>query len=839
MSLGQLLSSLFILTALSLTATAEDGSAAWLRYAPIAHREQYRTIPRRIVVYGGDPVELSAAHELQKGLSSMLGEPFMLVRPGDHPGQAAIVLASSAGLGRSEQQSASLPQGDSYSVRWSGRGKANVWLTGGTPRAELYAAFHLLEEVATEATIPFAEVQSPAAPIRWVDQWDNFDGTIERGYAGPSIFFADGHVRSDLTRAGQYARLLASIGLNGCTVNNVNADLQTLSTDKLHELARIADAFRPWGISLSLAIDLSSPQVVGGLKTFDPNDPDVAAWWQKKVDEVYTIVPDLAGFVVKADSEGRAGPSQYGRTPAEAANVLARALAPHHGLVLYRGFVYNHHLDYNDLKADRARAGYDNFHALDGKFEPNVVIQIKHGPIDFQVREPVSPLFAGLQHTNEAIELQTTQEYTGQQRHMVFLVPMWKTALDTDLRVRGRSTPLKTIVTGKSFHRPLGGFVSVVNVGLDANWMHHPLALANLYGFGRLAWNPDATSVKIIDTWTRLTFGNDANVVATIGKLQLESWRTYEDYTGPLGLQTLTNILGYHFGPGVGTADHNGWGQWIRADHNGLGMDRTVATGTAYIGQYPPGLAHVYEDLATCPDDLLLFMHHVPYTYVLHSGKTVIQTIYDLHDTGATIAASFVTSWELLNGRIDAERYKQVDSLLHFQQGHAIVWRDAITKWFHSMSGIDDTAGRVGQYPDRIEAESMKSDGYRTVDVMPVETASGGKAVVCERKSGCSVSTIFHGRTAQYRLRVGYFDLRSGVSSYELRINHRVVATWLADDILPPAQDDPNLDGQTATRFAGPTVGLQDGDSLEIRASPDGHEPAALDYLELSPEPNP
>ena len=484
--------------------------------------------------------------------------------------------------------------------------------------------------------------------MRWVDQWDNLNGTIERGYAGRSIFFDNGAVRDDLTRAGEYARLLASVGINGCAINNVNADLKMLTPEMIAQVARIADAFRPWGVRLAMSVDLSSPKVVGGLDTFDPLDSRVIAWWQKAVDQLYAQIPDFAGFVVKADSEGRAGPSQYGRTPVDAANVLARALKPHGGVLLYRAFVYNHHLDWNDPKADRARAAYDIFHPLDGKFDDNVIVQIKHGPIDFQVREPVSPLFAGLQKTNEAIELQITQEYTGQQRHLVFLVPMWKEALDFDLRADNRHTPVKEIVEGKAFHRPLGGFAGVANVGLDANWLAHPMAMANLYGFGRLAWNPDTTSQTIADDWTRLTFGNDSKVVSTIDGMLLSSWSTYEDYTGPLGLGTLTDILHSHYGPGIESAERNGWGQWIRADHEGVGMDRTVATGTGYIGQYPPEVASMYESLTTCPDQLLLFMHHVPYTYKLHSGKTVIQHIYDSHYEGAASAAKFVTDWQRL-----------------------------------------------------------------------------------------------------------------------------------------------------------------------------------------------
>jgi alpha-glucuronidase len=293
-------------------------------------------------------------------------------------------------------------------------------------------------------------------PIRWVDEWDNPDGTIERGYAGRSIFFEGGNVREDLTAVREYARLLASVGINGCNINNVNAAPQLIDSDHLKQVARIADAMRPWGVRLALSVALASPQKIGGLATYDPADPAVKAWWAAKVDEIYSLIPDFAGFTVKADSEGQPGPASYGRTPADAANTLAAALAPHGGVVLYRAFVYNHHLDWLDPKADRARAAFDIFHPLDGAFAPNVIVQTKEGPIDFQAQEPVSPLFAGLRQTNQAMEIQVTQEYTGQQRHLVYLAPMWKQVLDFDLRAGGRSTPVKEIIAGKTFHQPLG-----------------------------------------------------------------------------------------------------------------------------------------------------------------------------------------------------------------------------------------------------------------------------------------------------------------------------------------------------------------------------------------------
>ena len=832
------------------TSHADDGRRGWLRYAPVTHPERYKDLPSSIVVLGNTASDKAAATELERGLTSMLGRKFTVSNPeklSDESARGVIFLTSSATLSRIATFDANQhqPTGEGYLIR-SGQenGHMHLLLLGGTPQAELYAVFHLLEVIAREEAVPTIDEGAPSSPIRWVNQWDNFDGTIERGYAGRSIFFDNGHVRADLSRVSEYGRLLASIGINGCTPNNVNSNLHTLDPATLVELAHIADALRPWGVRMSLSVDLSSPQVVGGLSTFDPVDPQVAAWWQAKVEEIYKLIPDFAGVVIKADSEGRVGPSKYGRTPAEAANTVARALKPHGGVVLYRGFVYNNHLDWNDLKADRARAGYDNFRALDGKFEPNVVIQVKHGPIDFQVREPVSPLFFALQHTSQAIELQTTQEYIGQQRHMVFLVPMWKTALDTDLRVNGRNTPVKEIVEGKSFQQPLGGFVSVVNVGLDANWMHHPMAMANLYGYGKLAWNPDLSSEAIIDSWTRLTFGNDPKVVSTIDKLQLESWHAYEQYTGPLGIGTLTNILGIHYGPGIESAERNGWGQWFRGDSKGIGMDRSVATGTGYIGQYPPELSAIYESLKTCPDELLLFMHHVPYDYVLHSGKTVAQHVYDSHYEGAATAATYAPAWMTLHGLVDEQVYKNTLALFQYQAGHAVVWRDAVSEWFQRISGIVDKQGRVGHYPNRIEAESMQAVGYSVVPGDPWETASGGKAVVCGQATACTLTSKLDRPSGKYRIAVQYYDLRTGVSHFDLLLNGTSIAHWAADATLPPAAMDKRLDGSTSTRFTVPgDVTLKPGDTLVLRGTPDGDaatgEPAPVDYIEVTPSGTP
>jgi alpha-glucuronidase len=689
---------------LSRPACAQAGLAldteAWLRYARLEARaaQTYRTLPATAVLLGNSPILENAQRELGTGIEKLLGRPLNLSVRVNGPAIVLGTIKDVDDISPSLHPPSALEADGYWTTTARIRGSECLVITAANDRGVLYGVFALLSKIARgESIAPEDEVQNPYAAVRWVNQWDNLDGRIERGYGGPSIFFADGKVRSDLRRASEYARLLASIGINGCTINNVNAAPGVLEGSFITQAKRIAEVFRPWGVALSMSVDLSSPKIVGGLDTFDPLDPRVAEWWREKADEIYRQIPDFGGFVVKADSEGRSGPSSYGRTHADAANVVARALQPHGGAVFYRAFVYNHHLDWRDPKNDRAKAAYDNFHPLDGKFDDNVIVQIKNGPIDFQVREPVSPLFAGLRKTNEAIELQITQEYTGQQKHLCFLVPLWKEVLDFDLRIEGGSTPVKDLISGRTFHRRVGGFAGVANVGMDANWLGSPLAMANLYGFGRLAWNPDLPSESIIDQWTRLTFGSDRLVVRTITDLQLASWPVYESYTGPLGAGTLTNITGNHYDPGPESSERNGWGQWHRADHEGMGMDRTVATGTGLIGQYPPEVGKLYEALAACPDNLLLFFHHVPYTYVLHSGKTVIQQVYDSHYEGADRAHGFIDEWKTLEGHMEPERYQDILSRFEFQAGAAIQWRDAICGWIYQLSGVPDGKGRLRQ----------------------------------------------------------------------------------------------------------------------------------------------
>jgi alpha-glucuronidase len=802
---------------------AETGREAWLRYAPLEEglaRPVHDNLPAALASFGDSPLIQSARQELLRGVRGMLGRT-LRVEPG-LPRESAIVLGTldsipAAGLGGALKE-------DAYRLRTivSGGVRYTV-ITAANPRGVLYGVFAFLRKIALGEPIALLdEERTPYSPVRWVNEWNNLDGSIERGYGGRSIFFENDAVRADLTRTGEYARLLASLGINGCAISNVNANPKLLDPAFLAQVARVAAEFRPWGVRPVISVDFGSPKSVGGLDTFDPLAPNVAAWWKAKAEEIYRLIPDLGGFVLKADSEGRVGPAAYGRTHADAANVLARALRPHGGLLFYRGFVYDHRMDWRNPKNDRGRAAYDNFKSLDGAFDDNVLIQIKNGPIDFQVREPASPLFGALEKTNQAIELQITQEYFGQARHMVFLVPMWKEVLDFDMHARGTGTPVKALV---------GGFVGVSNVGLDDNWTGNHFSQANLYGFGRLAWDPDLSARRIAEEWTRLTFGHHPRVVETVVGMQLASWRIFENYTGPLGLQTLTEITGSHYGPAVEASERNGWGQWHRSDERGSGMDRTVATGTGFIGQYRPEVARVYESLATCPDDLLLFLHHVPYTYTLRSGKSVIQHLYDAHYEGAQAATGYVGQWKSLDGMVDERRYREALAQLEYQAGHAQVWRDSVVSWFLKTSGIPDARGRAGKYPGRVEAESMKLEGYVPKPATPWETASGGQAVECAADR-CAASFRFDGAPGWYELRVQFFDRIDGVSHFQLRVSGQLVDEWEADDRLPSRK----IDGAASKRRALAGVALRPGDEIRIEAVPGGAERAAIDYVELIPE---
>ncbi|MEW2592620.1 alpha-glucuronidase [Micromonospora aurantiaca] len=571
------------------------------------------------------------------------------------------------------------------------------------PAGLLYGMFHVvrLGAAAFDDDLP-ARRHRPALDRRMLDHWDNVavhpvSGQVERGYAGGSLFWRDGAARRETDRLRDYARLLAACGVNAICVNNVNVhDTEALLlTDRLGDIAETAEVLRPYGIRVHLSVTFAAPVVLGGLPTADPLDERVRAWWAAVTRQVYRRIPDFGGYLVKADSEGRPGPFAYGRDHADGANLLAEALAPHGGVVRWRAFVYDHHQDWRDRSTDRARAAHDHFAPLDGRFADNVILQVKFGPIDFQTREPVSPVLAAMPATRLAVEVQATQEYTGQQRHVCYLAPWWSEVL----RFRPRGEPGGTIADVAAGRAGTGGgLVAVSNVGDDPFWTGHPLAQANLYAFGRLAWDPLLDPGAILDEWIDLTWlpvttGDPEAVRRTMHAIMDDSWRTYERYTAPLGVGFMVRP-GHHYGPDVDGYEYTAWGTYHFADRDGVGVDRTRATGTGFTGQYPPPWSEVYESRERCPDELLLFFHHVPYRHVLHSGRTVIQHIYDTHFAGVEEVAAMRERWRLLAGAVDRAVHDRVAERLDEQFRCAVEWRDQINTYFFRKSGVPDAYGR-------------------------------------------------------------------------------------------------------------------------------------------------
>ncbi|GIG92260.1 alpha-glucuronidase [Plantactinospora endophytica] len=635
------------------------------------------------------------------------------------------------------------------------RGGVTVLLAA-APAGLLYGLFHLvrLGPAAFGADRP-VEAHRPALRLRLVSHWDNLDvhpvmGQVERGYAGGSIFWRDGAPAGDPERIRAYARLLAACGMNAMTVNNVNVHgtATRLLTDRLDDVAAIADLVRPYGIRVHLSVNFAAPVSLGELPTADPLDERVRAWWAKAAGRLYEAIPDFGGFMVKADSEGQPGPYRYRRDHADGANMLADALAPFGGVVHWRAFVYNHRQDWRDRSTDRARAAYDHFTPLDGRFRDNVILQVKHGPIDFQVREPVSPVLTAMPNTRLALEVQATQEYTGQQRHVCYLGPYWSEVLRFAPWGPGRPTVASLVAgpaddgdgapagNGGGASAGGGGLVVVSNVGDDHYWTGHPLAQANLYAVGRLAWAPDLDPVAVLDEWIDLTFpasatgdpdsepgagsdgepgigsdgelgtepdsGSDRKPDAdretlrgTLHALMDDSWRTYERYTAPLGVGFMV-APGHHYGPDVDGYEYSRWGTYHFADRDGVGVDRTRASGTGFTGQYPQPWSDRYESLADCPDNLLLFFHHVPYRHVLRSGATVVQHIYDTHFAGVDQVARMRRRWDRIGGSglVDAALHARVADRLAEQQRCAEEWRDQVNTYFLRKSGVPDAHGR-------------------------------------------------------------------------------------------------------------------------------------------------
>lgn len=836
---GALLGLLVVLPVHASPLRAETGRDAWLRYERLDAKtvaDNYAEFPAIVVALGDSAIVASARDELIRGVRGMLEHTMR--SEASLPKERAIILATFDEAKKALPTLDKLPKlaDDGFWLKSiQAEGQNYLLITAPNERGVLYGTFALLRKIALAQTLKsLNERQSPAAPLRMITHWDRMDGSVGRNGAERSIFWNASRATKDVERVRDYARLLASVGINAISVNDPDAGPKFTAPDSRKELATLNAALRPWGIRLFLALNSTSPPVTSGDKARNGESP--ATTWDAQVAAIFGNIPDLGGFVIDADWAASEPSDDPIAARAEAINAIAAAVKPHEGIVICRTCVCGHPVDHGDHEAsqqakhDPVKVGYELFQPLDGRLDDNVVLQIKQGPADFQVREPTSPLLGAVEKTNLTIEFQFTQNHLGQQRHLCFLVPMWKQSLEFNMQAQEKATPVKEIVAGKTFGRPMGGFIAVSNARRTDNWLGHDLAMANLYGFGRLAWDPNLASKAIAEEWTRLTFGHDPLVVGTLVDMLLKSWRIYESYTGPLGAGTLTDVANTRFGPGVGSTINGGWTPWHSADEVGIGKDRTTATGSGFVGQYRPPAAQRFESLETCPDELLLFMHHVPYTHLLKSGKTVIQHIYDSHYDGARDAAGLARKWESLKGKVDDQRYEAVLRRLVYQAGHAKLWRDAVCNWFLDKSNIADTEGRVGNYPNRFEAEAMQLEGYEPQNVKPWETASGGQCVECvapDRKG--AVVLKFDGKAGWFELNVRYFDENDGASQFQLLVAGQVVDKWKADDTLPDNQ--PN--GHTSMCHETRRVALRPGDEIRIEATADGAERAAIDYLEI------
>jgi alpha-glucuronidase len=546
--------------------------------------------------------------------------------------------------------------------------------------------------------------QRPRLRLRVLDHWDNLDGSVERGYAGRSLWNWDAPPGTMNPRLRDYARSNASIGINGAVLNNVNANSRSLSAEYLRKAAAVAEALRPYRVRVYLSARFSAPMELGGLKTADPLDPAVVEWWKKKADEIYAFIPDFGGFLVKAGSEGQPGPHTYHRTHAEGANVLAAALAPHNGVVMWRAFVYD-----PNPGSDRAAAAYDSLQSFDGQFAPNVLLQVKNGPVDFQPREPFHPLFGAMPETPLMLEVQLTQEYLGFANHLVFLAPMWRECLNSDTYAKGPGSTVARVVDGTLSGRKLTGMAGVANTGTDRNWTGHIFAQANWFAFGRLAWDLDLDSTRIADEWIAMTFTHNAEAAEVIARLMLKSHEAEVDSMMPLGLHHIM-WPGHHYGPAPwwDKAKRPDWNSvyYHRADDRGLGFDRT-ATGSNAVSQYRPLVRDRFVDLSTCPEELLLWFHHLPWDYRMRSGRILWDELALRYQRGVDWIRAGRLRWVTLAGAIDPERHADVAGKLSIQERDAVWWRDAVLLYFQTFAhrplpeGVEQPAMTLEEYMAR------------------------------------------------------------------------------------------------------------------------------------------
>ncbi len=687
-TVGTRLCAVLALLACAGGARAEDGYGLWMRYQPVATTVAavYRRQLAEVVAPDGTPMQRATRDELARSLSGLLGTapPMRTAISTDH----ALVLGtpqSSALVAAFGNEIATLGD-EGFLIRQVRTGGRDVLLVAARRDVGvLYGMFHLLRLLQRGMPLQGLDVrESPRVALRVLDHWDNLDRYVERGYAGSSLWDWQTLPQWRDPRYTDYARANASLGINGTVLNNVNASALSLSPAYLAKAAALADLFRPYGIRVYLSARFSAPIELGGLATADPLDPAVRRWWRDKVDEIHARIPDFGGFLVKANSEGQPGPQDYGRSHADGANLLADALAPYNGVVMWRAFVYSH-----EVPEDRAKQAYSEFVGLDGAFRPNVIVQVKNGPIDFQPREPFHPLFGAMPRTPLMMELQITKEYLGFATHLVYLGTLYEEVLQADTHARGEGSTVARVIDGSLEGHALTGIAGVANIGVDRTWSGSHFDQANWYAFGRLAWNPQQSARAIAEDWAALTFSPDPQVTSPIVRMMMGSREAAVDYMTPLGLHHLM-ARGHHYGPGpwVDGGPRADWTSvyYHRADSQGIGFDRS-AGGSNAVGQYAPQVAEVYGDPERVPESLLLWFHHVPWDRRMRSGRTLWDELVGRYSRGVRQVRSMQDTWAALRDRIDPQRHRHVAAFLQIQHDEAQWWRDASVAYFQSLSG--------------------------------------------------------------------------------------------------------------------------------------------------------
>jgi alpha-glucuronidase len=680
----------FLLLILPFKVVGEDGYELWLRYKNIDNTDKLEEYKKNIqaVHFPGDSPTLQAAREeLVKGLEGLLNSSVKFSDKVKDGGILIVGTPSSSKLVASLKLNDKLKklEREGYLIQNSViKGKKCIVISANTDVGILYGVFNFLRLLQTNKSLENLSISDkPKIKYRLLNHWDNLDRTVERGYAGFSL--CDWHKLPDYLdpRYKDYARANASIGINGTVLTNVNANAAILTPMYLKKVAALADVFRPYGIKVYLTARFSAPIEIGGLKTADPLEPEVKKWWKDKVDEIYKYIPDFGGFLVKANSEGQPGPQNYNRSHAEGANLLADALARHGGIVMWRAFVYNY-----DKNVDRAEEAYNEFVPLDGKFRKNVLIQAKNGPIDFQPREPFHPLFGAMKKTPVMMEFQITQEYLGCATHLVYLATLYKECLDSDTYAKGKGSTVARIIEGSLFNYTNSGCAGVSNIGTDRNWTGHHFAQGNWYSFGRLAWNHDLTASEIAEDWIRMTFSNDTEVVNTLKEIMLASREITVSYMTPLGLHHIM-AEGHHYGPGpwVSVSGRPDWTSvyYHQADSIGIGFDRTEKGSNAAAQYYPP-VREKFSNLQTCPDEYLLWFHHLPWDYKMKSGRTLWEELCYKYYRGADSVKWMMDEFSTLKDKIDNERFEQVSTFLKIQAEEAVWWRNACLLYFQTFS---------------------------------------------------------------------------------------------------------------------------------------------------------